>query len=202
MNLILTIIIAYLLGSIPTSYIFSNYLHGIDLRKLGSGNLGATNVSRIMGFVPGLIVAVLDVLKGFLAIYIARHFLSPEQSIYLLFLVGLAVIAGHNWSIFLSFAGGKGVATTLGVTLNLMPINFLIFFIVWLLIILFTKYVSLGSIIAAISLPLITIFNYNINYTFFTIIIASMIIFTHRENIKRLINGKENRMTWPPNKKG
>jgi glycerol-3-phosphate acyltransferase PlsY len=198
--LLTLVILSYLIGSIPTGYIVTKYIKNIDLRQIGSGNVGATNVTRALGFKLGLLVAVLDISKGFVAIHLAQMILPVDLSVYYIFLVGLAAIIGHNWSIFLGFSGGKGVATTLGVVLNLLPISFLVFIIIWITITVFTRYVSLGSIMGAISLPISCyLFNLNYDYIIFNTILALSIILTHHNNIKRLLQGRENRMSWPPN---
>ena len=189
--------ISYLLGSIPTGYIITNWIKGVDVRKFGSGNVGATNVTRVLGLRYGMLVALMDILKGFIAVMVAQHLLSGAN-IYLVFAAALLAIIGHDWSVFLKFSGGKGVATTAGVILKLFPFAFLIFAIIWLVVVISTRLVSVGSLTAIISVPVTTYFYYNFNYVIFAIIIALFIIFTHKENIKRLLKGEENRMSWPP----
>ncbi len=201
MKIITVFILSYLLGSIPTGYIFAKWFKGVDVRKIGSGNVGATNVSRIMGLKYGVIVAVMDILKGYVAVMLARYLLSG-MSIYIIFAAALLAIVGHDRSVFLKFSGGKGVATTAGVILCLVPLAFFIFFIIWLLIVFLTRYVSLASMIGILSIPLTTYYYYNVDYTVFAFIIALSVIYTHRGNIKRLIKGTENRMSWPPGEKG
>lgn len=198
--LLALIIVGYLIGAIPTGYIVTKYIKDIDLRKMGSGNVGATNVTRALGFKMGLMVAIFDILKGFIAVLSAQILLPSPSPSYFLFIIGLAAIVGHNWSIFLGFSGGKGVATTLGVVLKLLPICFFIFIIIWIILTVITRYVSLASILGALSLPISSYFlNFDIDYIIFTIILALSIILTHHENINRLLHGKENRMSWPPN---
>ena len=198
--LLALIVIGYLIGAIPTGYIVTKYIKDIDLRSMGSGNVGATNVTRALGFKMGLFVAVLDVLKGFVAVLLAQIILPANTPINYIFIIGLAAIIGHNWSVFLGFSGGKGVATTLGVVLKLLPISFFIFVFIWIALTVLTRYVSLGSILGAISIPVSSfVLNYNSNYIIYTSILALSIILTHHENIKRLLQGRENRMNWPPN---
>ncbi|MBS3810270.1 MAG: glycerol-3-phosphate 1-O-acyltransferase PlsY [Halanaerobiales bacterium] len=200
MKIILILLFSYLLGSIPNGYILGKYTVNKDIRKYGSGNVGATNVARIAGYKVGLIVAILDIAKGFLAVYIAELFLIPQYSMIFVFSAAILAVIGHNWSIFLSLNGGKGVATSVGILLNLFPYSLLVFFVVWVLMIISTKIVSVGSLIGAVSLPLSILFIYDgstDNITF-GLLIALLIIFSHRTNIQRLIKGNENKMSWPP----
>ena len=202
MKIILLAVIGYLIGSIPSGYIFTNKLLNKDLRNFGSGNVGATNTARVLGIKLGFLVAVLDGLKGFIAVWIAQLIFASNISIFAIFLVGLTAIIGHNWSIFLNFSGGKGVATTLGVILKIFPMSFLIFVIVWFLITILTRYVSLASLMGAVSMPFSAFFlRSNSAYFYYMSLLAVIIIFTHHENINRLIKGNESRMSWPPDKK-
>lgn len=202
MKLILVLLFSYLLGSIPNGYIFGKQFAGKDIRNYGSGNVGATNVARVAGYKVGLLVAILDITKGFLSVYIAKSFLLPEYSMAFVFTAAILAIIGHNWSMFLSFQGGKGVATSVGVILSLFPLSFIVLFIVWITMIFITKMVSVGSILGAISLPISILFIYSSesSYIIFGIIIAGLVIFSHRSNIKRILKGNENKMTWPPGK--
>lgn len=202
MKLILVLLFSYLLGSIPNGYIFGKQFAGKDIRNYGSGNVGATNVARVAGYKVGLLVAILDITKGFLSVYIAKSFLLPEYSMTFVFIAAILAIIGHNWSMFLSFQGGKGVATSVGVILSLFPMSFIVLFIVWITMIFITKMVSVGSILGAISLPISILFIYSSesSYIIFGIIIAALVIFSHRSNIKRILKGNENKMTWPPRK--
>jgi len=193
-------LIAYLIGSIPTGYIFGWLLKGVDIRKQGSGNVGATNVFRVVGKVPGVIVLILDILKGLLVVTLfARLLLKAQLPInYNLFkiILGLAVIAGHNWTIFLKFKGGKGVATSAGVLIGLEPLVVAICFLIWTTVFLITHYVSLSSIIAALFLPVFTFFFYrsSAELIIFSLIICSLGIYKHRSNIQRLLNGTESKI--------
>jgi len=198
--LFLGLFAAYLIGSIPTSYIVGRLLKGVDIRKFGSGNVGAANTFRVIGRLPGLIVLVLDILKGFITVtYIASFFLyvSPvaRPELYRV-LAGLAAIAGHNWTIFLRFKGGKGVATSAGVVIGLMPKIFWLGFLVWCIVFSITGYVSLASIIAAILTPIFTlIFSESTEVIVFMSVLCLMIIYRHRSNITRLKNGEEKRVS-------
>ncbi len=202
MKLVLVFIFAYLLGSIPNGYIFGKKFAGKDIRNYGSGNVGATNVARVAGYKVGLLVAILDIAKGYVAVLLAQYLLLPEYSMGFVFAVVLLAVIGHNWSVFLSFNGGKGVATSVGIILRLFPYSLLVLFIVWIIMIIITKMVSVGSILGAISLPfsVALIYSTDTSYLIFSTIITLLIIFSHRSNIKRLINGNENKMSWPPGK--
>jgi len=202
MKLFLVLIFSYLLGSIPNGYIFGMKFAGKDIRNFGSGNVGATNVARVAGYKIGLLVAILDIAKGYISVLIAQYFLLPEYSMTFVFIAAILAIIGHNWSIFLSLNGGKGVATSVGIILRLFPYSLLILFIVWIVMIVLTKMVSVGSILGAVSLPISVAFIYITvtSYIIFSSIITLLIIFSHRSNIKRIINGNENKMSWPPGK--
>ncbi len=202
MKLFLVLIFSYLLGSIPNGYIFGMKFAGKDIRNFGSGNVGATNVARVAGYKIGLLVAILDIAKGYISVLIAQYFLLPEYSMTFVFIAAILAIIGHNWSIFLSLNGGKGVATSVGIILRLFPYSLLILFIVWIVMIVLTKMVSVGSILGAVSLPISVAFIYSTGtpYIIFSSIITLLIIFSHRSNIKRIINGNENKMSWPPGK--
>ncbi|MFW6382027.1 MAG: glycerol-3-phosphate 1-O-acyltransferase PlsY [Bacillota bacterium] len=191
MTLFILILIAYLIGSIPTGYLFTRAILKVDIRDYGSGNVGATNVARKLGFKMGAIVALIDIFKGFLPVMIGRNILydSPE---YFIFIIGFFAIIGHDWSIFLKFDGGKGVATTFGVILGLNFISFLILAIIWLSVAFTIKIVSLASIIGIGSLPISIWFITGSGIeTLMAFLLFLFVLYTHRENIKRLVNGEE-----------
>jgi len=198
--LFLGIVTAYLIGSIPTGYIFCRVLKGVDIREFGSGNVGATNVFRVVGRLPGILVLAIDILKGFAcATYIASFFLyiSPaaRPELYRVF-AGLATIAGHNWTVFLKFRGGKGVATSAGVVISLIPKIFWLGFLVWTIVFSVTGYISVASIIASISIPLFTlVFSEPAEIVIFMSILCLVIVYKHRSNIKRLQDGEEKRIS-------
>ncbi|RKY87621.1 acyl-phosphate glycerol 3-phosphate acyltransferase [candidate division KSB1 bacterium] len=202
-SIIVIIICSYIVGSIPTSIIAGKLWKGIDIRNYGSGNAGATNVFRVLGWKAGVIVGIFDIFKGLSApIFIAKILIDPLPFDYQLIqiIAGVAAVFGHIWTIFAGFKGGKGVLTAAGMILGLAPVATLICIGIWGIIFFITRYVSLGSICAAISLPIVImvekyVFGQNIHSVllFFTIFIGLLIIFTHRSNIKRLINGTENR---------
>ena len=185
------LLISYLLGSFPSGFLYAKNLKGIDLRYVGSGSTGATNVLRNIGKWPALIVFILDVLKGFIAVKIAYFFLS--DNIFQV-LAGLFAITGHIWPIWLKGKGGKAVATGLGMFVALSWKVGLASFGTFLIMISLTKIVSLSSITAAILLP-IYMFKYigtfNDPYTIFSFIVAIIVIWKHRSNINRILKGEE-----------
>jgi len=199
--LFLGIVVSYLIGSIPTAYIFGRLLKGVDIRQFGSGNVGATNTFRVIGKFPGLIVLAIDIFKGFVcASYFASFFMyaSPvaRPELYKV-LMGLAAIAGHNWTIFLRFKGGKGVATSAGVVAGLIPNIFWLGFLAWCIVFFITGYVSFASIIASILLPLFTlIFGETSEIIIFMSLLCIIIVYKHRSNIKRLYSGQEKRISF------
>ena len=185
------LLISYLLGSFPSGFLYAKNLKGIDLRYVGSGSTGATNVLRNIGKWPALIVFILDVLKGFIAVKIAYFFLS--DNIFQV-LAGLFAITGHIWPIWLKGKGGKAVATGLGMFIALSWKVGLASFGTFLIMISLTKIVSLSSITAAILLP-VYMFKYigtfSDPYTIFSFIVAIIVIYKHRSNINRILKGEE-----------
>ena len=202
MWLILLLLIAYALGSLPTSIIAGKTLRGIDIREHGSRNPGATNTFRVLGWKIGVSVGLIDILKGFLAVTVLPAILpvdpwtSPEaRSI----LAGLAAVAGHVWTVFAGFQGGKGVGTAFGVFLGLAPLPSLIAAGVWLALTFGTGYVSVGSIAAAAVLPLSVIAlgiyrgDLSLPVAAISALVGMLVILRHRQNISRLLRGEENR---------
>ena len=198
-----TVIAAYLLGSIPTGYLVAR-ARGVDIRQVGSGNIGATNAFRVLGKPAGILVLGTDALKGFLACKVvsgvAYSFLSPpyqqvpESRETLAIVAGIAVILGHNYTCWLKFKGGKGIATTGGVLLALMPYALLTITIVWIVVTLATRYVSLGSLAAAITLPFAAwAFAGSRRLIGVATIMTALAVYKHKGNIRRLLNGTENR---------
>lgn len=191
--------LAYLLGAIPTSVWVGKIFYKIDIRQHGSGNAGGTNTVRILGWKAGIPVIIFDIFKGWFAVFFLSK-MFPETSVlpgdYLLIAYGLIAVIGHVFPIYVGFKGGKGVGTLAGVGLALFPLALLAAFGVFLLVAIPTRYVSLGSIFAAISFPLFLIFVFHETSTPVLVlgIFASVfIIFTHRKNIERLYRGKENK---------
>lgn len=191
MNYVLTLVFSYLLGSIPVGYLVARYGKGIDIRRVGSGNIGTTNVIRVLGRFPGTLVFLGDFAKGLLAVLLG--FAVGGEPLALL--SGLAVVAGHNWSLFLGFKGGRGVATSAGVVLILNCWALLIAGLVWLVTVILSRYVSLGSLLAAISVPAaFLVLRLPLSYFFFGLALAFLIIYGHRPNIARLLKREESRL--------
>jgi glycerol-3-phosphate acyltransferase PlsY len=209
--IIIGIISSYLLGSIPTAYIFGRILKGIDIRKFGSGNVGATNALRVLGKGPGITVLLLDMLKGVVAVVFLGDILAirilnfPDETLRIV--LGLACICGHNWTLFLRFKGGKGVATTLGVLLGLalkipaLKIVFGLVILTWLISFLLARIVSVASLIAGVSLPFFTlIFRQSLTTVFSSTLICLLIILRHKSNLKRIFSGQEPRLSFKKKK--
>lgn len=185
------LILSYLLGAIPNGLIFGKLIWKKDLRRFGSGNIGATNAWRVIGKQAGILIFLLDFLKGALSVVLAKVFVG---SALVMVAAGLLAILGHTFSIFLNLRGGKGVATGLGVIAMMMPKVTAIVFLTWLIIFLVTRYVSVASIIAAALTPILAIvFGEPIEFIIFGLLAAAFIIFRHKENISRLKSGRENR---------
>ena len=189
---LLTGVIAYLVGSIPSGLILGKLFWHTDLRKYGSHNIGATNAWRTLGKVPGIIVFLADSLKGQAGVLLGLSLVgTPLAAV----IGGLLAIVGHSFSLLLRFHGGKGVATSLGVLTMLMGNVTLIVFVLWFTIVYMTRYVSLGSVVAGVLTPILAaLFAYPMEYIVFTVIAALLVIVRHRENIKRLMNGTENKI--------
>ncbi|MBZ0258104.1 glycerol-3-phosphate 1-O-acyltransferase PlsY [bacterium] len=201
MTEILALVIAYLLGSIPSAYYMGKWVKGVDLRTVGSGNLGFTNAWRVLGFWMSLPVFAFDVGKGAAAVLVARA-LAPGLE-WLAIAAGLAAILGHNWTIFLGFkGGGKGVAASAGVFAALTPVPFAITFTLFLIILFTTKYMSIASISGAVILvaciytahAMGSVFAPSIEVTVFATIAATLLIIKHKSNIQRLWAGTEPRI--------
>ena len=193
MKTALIIISCYLLGSIPFGYIVGKLFKKIDIRELGSGNIGATNVFRILGPSLASLVLIGDIGKGIFSIYLVQYL--NIDNLLILTIAGLAVICGHDWSLFLGFKGGKGIATTFGVVFALNPTISILALIIWGVVLITTRYVSLSSIFAIISIFIFTIlFKQPYEYIMFSAIILILGIFKHKENIKRLKLKKERKI--------
>ncbi len=195
-EILITVIIAYLIGSIPTGYIIVKLATGQDIRTIASGSTGATNVKRVMGKKWFFITLLLDAFKGALPVVLAKVFGTIFISIGLLpVLAAIAVIIGHSKSIFLKFTGGKSVASGVGTILALNWVAGLIIAVIWAIITYFSRYVSLGSIIALALSPIIMyLFNAPIAYVCYCALGAVYIIWLHRSNIQRLLKGEENKV--------
>lgn len=205
---IVVTIIAYLLGSISFSVIISKKMAGFDVREKGSGNAGSTNVLRTVGKKAAILTLICDCLKGVVAILIAvlaSKIVKGTDAGLLVQLAGVAVVIGHTFPIFFKFKGGKGVATSLGVLLIINWQIGLICLVFALTLMALTRFVSLGSVSAAILFPILTIFiqeNYIVpgNYIIFGVVLAAIVVFNHRANVKRLLTGTENKLSFKKSK--
>lgn len=214
-NLVLVMALSYVVGSIPTSIIATKLAKAGDIRKFGSGNAGGTNVLRMLGWKIGLVVILFDIFKGVAAsYYIPRLFWEPglpfqnqtpfEDFTVVQIICGAAAVLGHIWTLFAGFKGGKGVATGAGMILGLAPVEFAVALAIFALVFLSSRYVSLGSIAAAMAFPLTMITRENVFHVhiegyhtlvYFAVCTAFLIMYTHRENIRRLLQGTENKIT-------
>lgn len=189
------IIFSYLIGSIPTGVIISKYFFNVDIQKVGSGNIGATNVARTLGKKVGILTLIGDALKGIIPIILVRLYEPYPLNQTLIFFCSLSAFFGHLFPIYLKFKGGKGVATALGIFLMLFPFQTLLTAFVFFIIIYFSRYVSLGSISASIVMPILVSFRAQNTYQIaLSIIICFFIILKHKDNIHRLLEGKENKL--------
>jgi glycerol-3-phosphate acyltransferase PlsY len=198
--IVIAVFLGYLFGSIPSAVWVGKIFHGIDVREHGSGNAGATNVIRVLGWKTGIPVIIIDVAKGWLAAYLPVLFTLSEkgsgQLTGLQIITGLAAIIGHIYPVFAGFRGGKGVGSTFGVLLALHPLLTLCCLGVFLLVLFITGYVSVSSMSAGLAFPvlLFTLFNTpSLLFKIFSVFIAIALILTHKKNIKRLLNGEESR---------
>ncbi len=184
-------IVGYIVGSILFGDILSR-LKGVDIRKIGSGNVGATNVKRALGKKYGFLVFILDMLKGFLPVLASKYAYIDDWE---LILVSLAPVLGHIFPVFYKFRGGKGVATSFGVLLAISPTAALICFVIWITVLYLSKYVSLASMVAVFSsIIVLPILGYTLPYSLLGLCISILVIYAHRSNIKRLIEGVEHKV--------
>ena len=192
MYYVLIALLSFLIGSIPNGLIVGKLMRGVDVRQYGSKNIGATNAFRVLGPGPAVLVLVTDAVKGMIGVYLGQILIGTS---YAQLLGGIAAIAGHNWSIFLGFKGGRGVATGLGVIAVLVPKVTAVVFVVWAVIVFFTRLVSLGSIVAAALVPIsMYFFGEEPEILAFGVIAAAFVIFRHRPNIERLLKGEEQKI--------
>jgi glycerol-3-phosphate acyltransferase PlsY len=197
------VILAYLIGSIPTAVWVSRKFFGVDIRELGSGNSGATNTFRILGKNAGIVVMIIDMLKGFIAVklsILSNYSWHPAPSVpfvNLQVILGLAAVVGHIFPIWAGFRGGKGIATLFGMILGIQPLVAVSLVGVFILMLLVTRYVSLSSISASIAFPLLILFIFRepeLSYKLFAIGTAALVVLTHHKNISRLISGCESKV--------
>ena len=192
LHFVLGFVLGHLCGSIPSGLWIVQALHGIDIRNYGSKNIGTTNVFRTVGPKTAVMVLIADALKGILAVWlVSTYFHNPVLDV----VTALGALLGHNYSVFLGFKGGKGVATALGLLVFLMPKAAPCSFGVWLVLVLATRYVSLGSIVAAIVTPFLAWYmEYPLAYVIFSAIAAFFVVLRHKENIQRLLSGTESKI--------
>ena len=213
----LTAVAAYLLGSIPTGYLVGRQ-RGVDIRIAGSGNIGATNVFRILGKSAGICVLLLDALKGFVAVALVLNYFHalneflpqmfpvdagtlPEVRLNHAILAGVCAVIGHNYSCWLGFKGGKGIATSAGVYLALAPLAVGIALGVWIILFVISRYVSVASVAAAVALPTAVWFTTNsVCFGIVTTALGALAIYKHKANIQRLLTGAENRVHFKKDK--
>ncbi len=215
LNLAFVVILSYLVGSIPTSIIVSKLVRGIDIREHGSGNAGGSNVFRVLGWKFGILVILLDALKGALAVIIVARFyldsfpfnnITPFDDFTLVQIIcGVTAVIGHIWTVFAGFRGGKGIATGLGVLIMLVTIDMALALGVFFIVVGISRYISLGSISAAVAVPVILVVRENIfgvdipgyhTVLPFCIILALLVFYTHRKNIDRIFKGSESKISF------
>ena len=190
-KIVIVSIISYILGNISGSFLISKYAAGVDIRKHGSGNLGATNVLRTLGTKAALVTLLVDILKGVLAVVLGSLVAGENGQVF----AGIFVVIGHNWPILLSFKGGKGIATTIGVMIAINPYIVALIVPLGIIIIIITRYVSLASITGMIIFPVAMLFTRQpIKLVLFSFLLSMMAIYRHRSNIERLVKGKESKL--------
>ena len=203
MDELILIILAYLIGSIPSALIVSKKFFGVDIRDYGSGNMGATNTFRVLGPRFGAIVMFFDIIKGMLAVGLFTlipfymHSINMWERTNLMIGLGMAAVLGHVFPIFANFRGGKGVATLFGMIMAIQPVIAACCVAVFLTVLFLTRYVSLSSVLAAISLPVSVLWIWNDHvtmYRIFAVLVSALVILTHQKNIIRILNGNENRV--------
>ncbi|MBU1009781.1 MAG: glycerol-3-phosphate 1-O-acyltransferase PlsY [Bacteroidetes bacterium] len=203
MMILISILLAYLMGSVPTAVWVGRLFYDIDVRTQGSGNAGATNTIRVLGVKAGIPVMIVDVLKGYFAVWLVPHLVefSPDDNSkpYVLLLASVAVVLGHTFPVLAGFRGGKGVASILGVGFALFPFSALCAVIVFLLVFITTRYVSLSSLTAGICFPLFVNFLFPTDHWVFQALSIGVAVFlplTHRKNIERLVKGTESKISF------
>ncbi len=194
--------LAYVLGALPTSYAIGRVVRGVDLREHGSGNLGATNAFRVLGWQAALPVMIVDVAKGWVPAFLFPLWAGATSPYWALAYGGTAIV-GHVFSVFVGFRGGKGVATSAGAFLALAPWATLIAFVVWGVTVLLTRLVSLGSVLAALVLPIaVFVTGEHPSVLWLSVALAAFVIYAHRANIRRLARGEENPLSRTPTRAG
>lgn len=187
-------VLAYLAGAIPFGVVVGKVFYDADVREQGSGNVGTTNVFRVLGAKAGVVVLVCDMLKGFVPALVAAQLFDPWYAIF----IAAAPVAGHMYSVFLKGSGGKGVATGAAVVLALVPAAFAIVLVVWVTLVLATRYVSVASLTAAVLVPVLVLaFGEPLPYRIAAVLVAVIVWWAHRGNIRRLLDGSEHRIRRP-----
>jgi len=204
----LLILVAYLIGSVPTAVWVGRLFYGIDIREHGSGNAGATNTIRVLGYAAGIPVLIFDVFKGWVAVmlvgWVGAEGITPDDLVYVKIGCALAAVMGHIFPVWAGFRGGKGVGTLAGVGLALYPLALLIVLGIFILVLSLTRYVSLSSILGAIAFPFVVFFitgEHQIGLVVLSVMVAIFVPLTHRKNIKRLLKGTENRFDFRKKKR-
>lgn len=202
LGILIAVLVGYLLGSIPTGYVVAR-AKGVDIRSAGSGNIGATNVFRNLGTPAGILVLLVDAAKGWIAVLIGMRMIWPwiapdvatGTAEWLGVAAGVAAVLGHNYTFWLGFKGGKGIATSAGVLAGLVPLALLVALGVWIAVVVLSRYVSLASILGAFVLPFAVWFwRYSTLMITITALLAAMAIYKHKSNIQRLLKGTENKV--------
>lgn len=186
MELLITVIVAYLIGNLSPSYVLGKLAKDIDIREHGSGNAGTTNVLRVMGKKFAALTFIVDALKGIIAVVLIQHFYGANYAM----VAGIFVVVGHNWPIILKFKGGKGVATSIGLILVINPLYGILAILVGIAALWKTKIVSVGSMVGMISFAILVLF-FSKEHMIFALVLAAMTIYRHKENIQRLMRGEE-----------
>lgn len=200
MSVLTAVILGYFVGSLPTGWLIIRTLRGVDIRTVGSGNIGAVNVYRAAGLPTALLVLLIDALKGAGPVLLAAAW---DQSAWVTVLAGLAAIAGHNWSVFMRFSGGKGIATSFGVLAALSPVAAGAAAAVWLIAVALTRYASLGSLLAVAAVPVLIVWRCEpLPHVAFGVLALGLALYRHRANIARLRAGTELRITDAPRRTG
>lgn len=199
---VMGIVLSYLIGSIPTAYLYGRLARGIDIRGHGSGNIGATNTFRVLGRGPGIFVLCCDILKGVVAVVAVASILNIS-GVLARAALGLAAVSGHNWTIFLNFKGGKGIATSLGILIGLavsfpglwLPLGLSL--VLWVIVFVMSGYVSLASMVAAVGLPIFVLFLHRSSeMAILSAVLCILVIIRHKTNMTRLLSGTENRVRF------
>jgi len=205
--LLTEVLLAYLIGSIPTAVWVGKLFYKVDVREYGSGNAGATNVIRVLGYKAGIPVMLFDIFKGWFAVQLVRIFphssLTPDAMTYVMIALAVAVFLGHVFPLFARFRGGKGVGTLAGVGIALYPCALLVVLGIFIVVLAITRYVSLSSLTGSLAFPFIVIFLFgesNPGLIILSILVAVLIPVTHRKNILRLIKGEENKFIFKKSK--